>query len=298
MWNYSFKDREQSVAVRRVQFSPCLQVKGQIFVEPRCQSSPSCQCGRRCPPSLGWRKHPAGTWAPRVERAGCVWTYTQDHLGGGSKQWVTTSADWKLDAEWEMWRAKNVLLPPLFRSSSTFSDRILTFFFFSSCMITLLLGAGWRRQKSIYGETIQALLFLCVSATTKQNACCEKIHSHLCGAGWRTARGSGRCRAAAQWDQMEVRPPPHPAETQQSQHSNVLKAGIILIKEHIIPLMHLLIHACQASRSVQLWESLCNLSNGVKMHRHEGKHSCFSLFWKESTLFIDDQSTSVQLFWL
>lgn len=168
MWNYSFKDWEQSVAVRCVRFSPCLQVKGQIFVGPRCQSSPSCQCGRRCPPSLGWRKHPAGTWAPRVEQAGCVWTYTQGRLGGGGKQWVTTSASWKLRCKIRNVSGKNVLLPPLFKSSSTFSDRILTFFFFSSCMITLLLGTGWHRQTSIYGGTIQAiLLFLCVYCYNK-----------------------------------------------------------------------------------------------------------------------------------
>ena len=48
--------------------------------------------------------------------------------------------------------------------------------------------------------------------------------SHLCGAGWRPAGGSGRCQAAALWDQREVRPPPHPAGTEQSQHSSVLKA--------------------------------------------------------------------------
>lgn len=137
-------------------------------------------------------------------------------------------------------------------------------------------GLGDTDRQVFMVEQYKLFYFFCVfTATTKQNVCCKKIHSHLCGAGWRTAQGSGRCRAAAQWDQREVRPPPHPAETQQSQHSNVLKAGIILIKEHIIPLMHLLIHASQASRSVQRWKSLYNLSNRVKMHRHEGKHTFF-----------------------
>ncbi len=48
--------------------------------------------------------------------------------------------------------------------------------------------------------------------------------SHLCGADWRPARGSGRCQAAAPWDQREARPPPHAAETQQTLHSSVLNA--------------------------------------------------------------------------
>lgn len=150
MWNYSFK--EHSVAVQCVQVSPCLQVKGQIFVERRCQSSPSCQSCRRCLLSLGWQKHPAETSALSVAQAGRVWTCTRGHLDkrAGAKCWGQ-----RAQSSGCLLKPKKVpffFLPPRFRSSSTFSDRILTFFFLSSCMITLLLGAGWHTRRSIHGN--------------------------------------------------------------------------------------------------------------------------------------------------
>lgn len=131
-------------AVQRVSVSPCLQVKGQIFVGRLCQSSPSCHCGRRCQPSLCWRKHPAETWAPSVVQAGCVWTYTQDHLTKRGRMMNNFSV-LKTDEKMRIIKIKSIL-PPLFRSSRTFSDRILTFFFFSSCIITLSLGARWYKH--------------------------------------------------------------------------------------------------------------------------------------------------------
>lgn len=141
-----FIQHNSNLFLPRLRTSPCLQVKGQIFVERQCQSSPSCRCGRRCLQCLCLQKHPAGTWVRSAVQAGCVWTYIQGHL---EKKRAAISEDMNRRI---CDKVKVKYLPPLFRSSSTFSDRILTFFFFSSCMITLLLGAGWHKQKSIYGK--------------------------------------------------------------------------------------------------------------------------------------------------
>lgn len=120
---------------------PCLQVKGRISAEQRCQSWPSCRCGRRCLRSLCWQKHPAKTWGQSAAQAACDWTCTRGHLEEDGSDSERAKTQTKNAA-----KKKVAFLPPLFSSSSTFSDKILTFFFFSSCMMTLLLGAAWKEK--------------------------------------------------------------------------------------------------------------------------------------------------------
>lgn len=139
--------KERQPCSSRLWSSPCLQVKGRISAERQCQSWPSCQCGRRCLQSLCWQRHPAKTWGPRAAQAACDWTCTRGRLdkdGSESEQMQTQTETTA--------RGEVAFLPPLFRSSSTFSDRILTFFFLSSCMMTLLLGAGLKEKMRRSGK--------------------------------------------------------------------------------------------------------------------------------------------------
>lgn len=72
--------KEQQLSIFRLMNLPCLQVKGQISAEQRCQSWPSCRCGRRCLQSLCWQKHPARTWGQSAAQAACDWTCTRGRL--------------------------------------------------------------------------------------------------------------------------------------------------------------------------------------------------------------------------
>lgn len=141
--------KEPQLCISRLWNWPCLQAKGRISAEQRCQSWPSCRCGRRCLRSLCWQKHPAKTWGQSAARAACDWTCTRGHLEEEDSESERVKRQTKNAV-----KKKVAFLPPLFSSSSTFSDRILTFFFFSSCMMTLLLGAAWKEKiwLKIWGE--------------------------------------------------------------------------------------------------------------------------------------------------